>query len=243
MKPIQVLSKVYGMKYSEIAKKIPCDCSYITLWNNGTRKMSDFYIERISNIFEVEKEYLTRELSKIDEYYIIKHKLNKDFNNNGKAKYNNVEISEKYQLEKILKEIDYKITNERYKERVHKLIEEQSSFLNEKTAEVFELFITIIASRSTNFNYLSEVLKGLEYFFCIKSSNTNYGSYLFNAILEILNKQERSDLENICNGLDRSFFENIFDSITLKKKFFSELTSGDNITKEIKESKHEHNNY
>jgi len=66
MKGLEFILKFNNMSFTDLAEKLGITKQNISMWMSGNRKIPKKYVNTLSEIFNVDKEYLTKEIDLID---------------------------------------------------------------------------------------------------------------------------------------------------------------------------------
>lgn len=78
MNGLNFILNLYDMQYIKLANILGINKQNITMWVKGKQKIPKKYLSTLEEIFNVDKEYFTKELTEIDKLEIQKEKLKQD---------------------------------------------------------------------------------------------------------------------------------------------------------------------
>lgn len=80
MNGLNFILNLYDMQYIKLAEILGINKQNITMWVKGKQKVPKKYITILEEIFNIDKEYFSKELTEIDKLEIQKEKLKQDLN-------------------------------------------------------------------------------------------------------------------------------------------------------------------
>ena len=78
MNGLNFILNLYDMQYIKLAEILGINKQNITMWVKGKQKVPKKYLPTLEEIFNIDKEYFSRELTEIDKLEIQKEKLKQD---------------------------------------------------------------------------------------------------------------------------------------------------------------------
>lgn len=78
MNGLNFILNLYDMQYIKLAEMLGINKQNITMWVKGKQKVPKKYLPTLEEIFNIDKEYFSKELTEIDKLEIQKEKLKQD---------------------------------------------------------------------------------------------------------------------------------------------------------------------
>ena len=78
MNGLNFILNLYDMQYIKLAEMLGINKQNITMWVKGKQKVPKKYLPILEEIFNIDKEYFSKELTEIDKLEIQKEKLKQD---------------------------------------------------------------------------------------------------------------------------------------------------------------------